>query len=45
MRVSRDLPDNTVLSARFGNSTFRSPLDSSCILPPKGLKNSGIFNY
>tara|TARA_B110000285_G_scaffold142703_1_gene159478 strand:+ start:1353 stop:1643 length:291 start_codon:yes stop_codon:yes gene_type:complete len=37
LRMSRDLPDNTVLSARFGNSTFRSPVDSRCISPPKGL--------
>ena len=45
LKVSRDLPDNTILSARFGNSTFRSPVDASYISPPKGLKNSGIFNY
>lgn len=43
--MSRDLPDNTILSARFGNSTFRSPIDSKYISPPKGLINSGIFNY
>jgi hypothetical protein len=41
----RDLPDNSILSARFGNSTFRSPVDSKCVSPPKGFKNSGIFNY